>query len=299
MKPTTKQIVLSTLLWTLNMASYAWHFSSADVAGLHSTLADQRIQYGASPSQFVDLRMPKSLGLHPVAIILHGGCWLSSAADLKNTAALADALRDNGFATWNVEYRSEDNRGGGWPGTFEDVATATDYLRKIHRSYALDLNRVIVIGHSAGGHLALWLAGRNHLSESSPLYHKNPLALRGVIALGGVTDLSLARKPAVKVCGTDVIGRLLGGNEEAIAQHYHEASPIELLPLKVPQILIYGTDDHVTPLEATDAYVTKAKKLGDKIQVTRIPGAAHQEYIVPHAVTWPAVLAAAQSLVHQ
>lgn len=266
-----------------------WHFTPADVNALHHQAADYQISYGTSSNQVAELRIPKTQELHPVAIIIHGGCWTSKFADLNNTAALADALRNIGFATWNVEYRRVDNVGGGWPGTFQDIANAADYLRKIKDTYSLDLNRVIVIGHSAGGHLALWLAASEQLPKNSPLYRENPLKLRGIISMGGVPDLAGFRsKQIMQVCGNDVIAELLGHTESEINAHYKEASPIELLPLGIPQILIYGTDDPVTPINI-DNYVKCAKQDGSSIELIKIKHAGHHEYNVPNSVTWPTI----------
>lgn len=208
---------------------------------------------------------------------------------MNNTATLADALRDIGFATWNIEYRRVDNDGGGWPGTFEDIANAADYLRNIKDTYSLDLNRVIVIGHSAGGHLALWLAARDKLPQNSPLYRSTPLKLRGVISMGGVPDLVEFRsKQSTQICGNDVIAELLGHTEAEINTHYKEASPIELLPLSIPQILIYGMDDPVIPINI-DNYVKHAQEKGSPIEFIKIPYAGHHEYNVPNSVIWPTI----------
>ena len=228
-------MILLFFMKPLMATERAWYFTPTDVNFLHSEPANARISYGNETLQFGDLRLPKTSGLHPVAIIIHGGCWLSTFADLKNTAALADALRKRGIATWNIEYRRIDQDGGGWPGTFKDVADATDFLRQIDKKYSLDLNKVIVIGHSSGGHLALWLAGRHRLPNTSILYQEKPLVLRGVISLGGVTDLKAFRDKASSICGIDVIGSLLGGNE----MNYYDTSPIELLPLGIPQRYIH------------------------------------------------------------
>src|SRR5215210_6101524 len=122
---------------------------------LPSKPADAKVAYGSDPLQFGELRLPKGTGPFPVAVVIHGGCWVSEFATLQNTAAAADALRDAGVATWNIEYRRSNNPGGGWPGTFMDVAAATDYVRELARRYTLDLTRVLAIGHSAGAHLAL------------------------------------------------------------------------------------------------------------------------------------------------
>lgn len=138
-------VVVSTCCFA---STNSWHFTPADVSALHSKPADVRIAYGNDPLQFVDLRIPKKSGMHPVAIIIHGGCWVSKFADYKNIAALADALRDEGIATWSIEYRRTDNAGGGWPGTFQDIAAAADLLpsvaKKIFtRSFTRDRHRPI------------------------------------------------------------------------------------------------------------------------------------------------------------
>ncbi|MGB6976971.1 MAG: alpha/beta hydrolase [Gammaproteobacteria bacterium] len=271
----------------------AWHFLPSDVNSLHSKPADYRLPYGNDSLQFGDLRLPThTKSPYPVAIIIHGGCWVSGFANIQNTAALADALRDMGIATWNIEYRREDNKGGGWPGTFEDVAHSADFLRKIARKYSLDLNRVIVIGHSAGGHLALWLAARHQLPTTSQLYTQQPLTLRGVIVLGGIPDLKAFRKQGEDVCGSDVVGKLLGSSANQVDKHYKEASPNELLPLGIPQILIYGTEDKSVPLLFGHSYMQTALKKGDTVKLVEVKYTGHHEYIVPNAVAWPAVKAA-------
>src|SRR5215813_5200034 len=129
--------------------------------------ADHRLAYGSNEFEFGELRLPKSPGPYPVAVIIHGGCWMSQYG-LTYMGHLSAALTEAGVATWSIEYRRIGNQGGGWPGTFEDAARATDHLRTLAKSYPLDLNRVIAIGHSAGGHLALWLAERKNLPKNSP-----------------------------------------------------------------------------------------------------------------------------------
>jgi len=156
----------------------------------------QRITYGADPLQFGELRVPSTPGPHPVAVVVHGGCWVAklgnlapNAVALDNMRPLAAALTDAGVATWNIEYRRLGNEGGGWPGTFRDVGNAADFLRTLAPERRLDLTRVIAIGHSAGGHLAMWLAARPKLTNTSDLYVSNPLRLAGVVDLDGPADL--------------------------------------------------------------------------------------------------------------
>lgn len=248
------------------MAFYTYR-SPTDVSALHSKAADVRIPYGKDPLQFGDLRLPEKSGMHPVAIVIHGGYWVTKFADFKNTAALSDALRDEGIATWNIEYRRIGNIGGGWPGTFQDVAAAVDLLPSIAKKYSLDLSRVIVIGQSSGGHLALWVAARHKLPTSSVLYKKNPMAVRSVISLGGVPNLLAYREYAKNVCDSDVVGKLVG---EGTVKNFKEASPSELLPLGTKQILIYGEDEVSVPVKFGDDYKKIASSKGDDVSVITV-----------------------------
>jgi acetyl esterase/lipase len=276
----------------LLLAQNTWYFTPGDVNSLHSKKADFRIPYGKDPQQFGDLRLPDGSQPHPVAIIIHGGCWISKFATLQNTAALSDALRECGIATWNIEYRATDQSGGGWPGTFTDVGQAADYLREIAKMHGLDLNHVIVIGHSAGGHLALWLSSRHKLPKGSALYVSNPLHLQGALVLGGVPDLKAFRNLCKTVCGEDVIERLLGGNDE----RYREISPQELLPLGTPQILVYGAEDRAVPPALGRSYAEAAREKGDMCALYVVKNAAHHEHTAPNSITWPLIKSAAFSL---
>jgi acetyl esterase/lipase len=260
----------------------------ADIDKLPSKPADAKIPYGDDPLQFGELRLPKGAGPFPVAVVIHGGCWVSKFATLQNTAALADALRDAGIATWNIEYRRLDNAGGGWPGTFTDIAAGTDRLRDVAKEHPLDLTRVVTVGHSAGGHLALWAAARAKLPKSSPLYRANPLPLRAAVALGGPGDLRGFYEYAAKICGSNVIDSLMGGSASAVAERYAHGSPVELLPLKVRQVLIVGIDDGVMPPAARESYAAAASKAGDSVEVVEVPG-GHFEVIAPTSAAWPTV----------
>ena len=170
--------------------------------------------------QFGDLRLPPGKGSHPVVIIIHGGCWYSEY-DLKHVAAFSAALMHEGMATWSLEYRRIGDAGGGWPSTFEGVARGADHLRVLARSYPLDLRRVVV-GHSAGEQLALWLAARKRLPKESPLYSPDPLPLLGIVSLAGITDL----RGYGSSCGSAVM-KLLGGSPEEVPLWYRQTSPIE------------------------------------------------------------------------
>jgi len=269
----------------------AQYLRPRDVDTLPARPADQRLSYGADSLQFGDLRLPSGAGPFPVAIVIHGGCWVSHFASLQNTAAMADALRDAGVATWNIEYRRLDHPGGGWPGTFTDVADAADFVRELAGRFPLDPGNVIAVGHSAGGHLALWLGGRSRLPARSALHRPDPLPLRAVVALGGPGDLRDFTGYAARICGAPVIEQLLGGSPAAVPERFDQGSPLSLLPMGIRQALIVGEADRVMPAASREAYVAAARTAGDPVDVVVIPGAAHFEVIAPVAAAWPTVRA--------
>jgi acetyl esterase/lipase len=221
--------------------------SPAEFQALPSRPADHRIAYGDDPNQYADLRLPPSAGPHPVVVLIHGGCWKAAYATLRDLAPMADALKAHGVATWNIEYRRLPQPGSGWPGTDLDVGRALDYLRSIAQKYRLDLDRVIVVGHSAGGHLAMWSAARTRLRPQSPLYVTNPLSIRGVIDLAGPGDMKAEIRVEMTACGGPVVETLLGGTPASVPERYEQASAINMLPLGVPQILIWGNQDKLRP----------------------------------------------------
>ena len=254
--------------------------------------ADQRIAYGSNEFQYGDLRVPKTAGKHPVAIVIHGGCWMAQYG-LGYMGHLSAALTEAGFATWNIEYRRVGNPGGGWPGTFEDTAKATDYLREIADKYSLDLNQVIAVGHSAGGHLALLLGARPQFKKDNPLYSANPLKLRGVVSLAGITDL----RRTGTACDKEII-QFTGGEAKDKAAIYDQASPINLLPLGVKQKIVQGdADTIIPPAMATDYIAAAQKKKDSNVELISVKNADHFNIVDPQAAAWAAVLEAAKSLI--
>ncbi len=250
--------------------------------------ADHKLSYGSNELQFGELRLPKGAGPHPVAIVIHGGCWLKQYG-LSYMGHLSAALTEAGVATWSVEYRRIGDQGGGWPGTFDDVARAADYLRTIAKTYPIDLNRVVATGHSAGGHLALWLASRKNLPKDSPLYSADPLPLRGVVSLAGITDL----RRTGTACDGNVL-QLMGGSapnkdDKAKDAMYSQASPIDLLPLGIPSAIVQGDADTIIPLEMAKDYADAAKKKGDDAKLVVIEKAGHFEVVDPNSFAWEAV----------
>lgn len=256
---------------------------SRDVLTRPAQPADHRIAYGPNEFQFGDLRLPKGSGRSPVAIVIHGGCWMSEYG-LSYMGHLSAALSEAGVATWSVEYRRVGNEGGGWPGTFEDVARAADHLRTIAKTYPLDLDQVVAVGHSAGGHLALWLAARKLLPKDSRVYSPDPLPLRGVVSLAGITDL----RRSGTACDTNVT-QLMGGSAQDKAAIYGQASPIELLPLGIPSAIVQGSIDPIIPLAMAEDYADVAKKKGDGAKLVVIEKAGHFEVVDPKSFAWEAV----------
>lgn len=253
--------------------------------------ADHRIAYGKDEFQFGELRLPKTAGPHPVAIVIHGGCWMSQYG-LGYMGHVSAALAEAGIATWNIEYRRIGNAGGGWPGSFEDAARAADYLREIAGKYSLDLNRVTAVGHSAGGHLALLLAARQRFPKNSPLYSANPLPLRGIVSLAGITDL---RKTGT-ACDREVI-QFAGGEAQQKAAIYDQASPIQLLPIGVTQKIIQGGADNIIPMAMATEYVEAAKKKNDAVELIALKDADHFQLVDPKSPAWSAVQEAVLALV--
>jgi acetyl esterase/lipase len=245
--------------------------------------ADHRIAYGLNEFQFGELRLPKGAGPHPVAIVIHGGCWMSQYG-LSYMSHLSAALSQAGVATWSVEYRRVGNQGGGWPGTFEDVSRAADHLRAVAKTYPIDLNRVIAVGHSAGGHLALWLAARKKLPKDSPVYSPDPLPLRGVVSLAGITDL----RRGGTACDT-IVPQLMGGLAEDKASIYDQASPIALLPLGISSAIVQGSSDSIIPLAMAEDYAGAAKQKGDDAKLVMIEKAGHFEVVDPKSFAWDVV----------
>lgn len=285
--------VVASVLLGAPLGARGQGVSFQDVLKLEAPPADARIAYGPGPQQFGELWLPRARGPHPVAIVLHGGCWSARYGE-GHVRPLCAALARAGIATWCLEYRRIGDEGGGWPGTFDDVARGADHLRLIAEAHGLDLTRVVAVGHSAGGHLALWLAARLRLPEADPRRGSNPLPLRGVVGLAPIPDL--ARAAADRVCG-DAVPSLLGGAPDHQSRRYAEASPAALLPLGVSQQLLHGRDDGIVPIVLSERYVAAARAKGDAAGLVAIDGAGHFDLIAPTSKAWPTVEQAVRAMV--
>jgi acetyl esterase/lipase len=269
----------------------------------------ERIVYGNDPLQFGELNLPTSGNNFPVAIVIHGGCWVNQLPGLPAEATSLDLLRplahelaNHGIATWNIEYRRIGNSGGGWPGTFEDISAAADKLNAIASANHLDLSHVIVIGHSAGGQLALWLAARPKLPSTSPLYTAKPLRIAGVVDIDGPPSLRAASLLDDQVCGTHVVAQFLGGTPTQVPDRYRLGSVDGLLPIGIRQKLLYSGKTEFLSSDRTQwsnlfiLYATEATNAGDPVQVIRMDKAGHFDGINPASKTWPTVADAINSV---
>jgi acetyl esterase/lipase len=251
--------------------------TAGDALALPRPAAEHQLPYGDDSLQFGELRLPDGDGPHPVAIVIHGGCWLAEY-DLGYISGLAEALTESGLATWSIEYRRVGDLGGGWPGTFQDVADAADFLPRIEQEFNLDLDRVAAVGHSAGGHLALWLAGRTSLDGDDPLRGVRPLPLTGVVALAGIPDLAAFAAP--EGCGS-AVAPLLGGQPEMVGGRLERGSPIAMVPFGITQTLIVGELDPIVPGSQATSFAEAARRTGDEVSVIEISGAGHFELVDP------------------
>ncbi|MBV9120271.1 MAG: alpha/beta hydrolase [Chloroflexi bacterium] len=250
-----------------------------DIAKALPPPADFRISYGPHPLHYGDLRLPDGPGPHPVVVFVHGGRWRAEY-DLQHVSPACAALTAAGVATWNIEFRRVGHIGGGWPGTFEDVGKAADYVREIAGEHNLDLDRLVIAGHSSGGHLALWLAGRASLPPDSPVHTPNPLRGRAVIALAPIADME-----EVWADSPDGVEDILGGSPKEFPDRLRGASPAELLPFGMRQVLIQGDHDNRPP-SMLENYGARACAAGDEVKVRIIPGAGHFWLVDPGSPCW-------------
>lgn len=239
------------------------------VLTLPSPKPTARIKYGMAPQQFGDIFMPAGTGPHPIVVFIHGGFWRDSFS-LEQAGGLCAALARGGSAAWNLEYRRLGDPGGDWAGMSDDIIRGAQYLAPLASRYHLDLKRVIAVGHSAGGQLALWLAAQQAVD------------LRGVVPLAAISDLR--RAYALQLDG-GVVGELMGGSPDRVPQRYAAASPIELLPIPVPQRVVHGTADNIVPFEMSRRFAKASKNA----KLIPLAGAGHFDLIDPRVKFWPTI----------
>lgn len=241
------------------------------------------VRYGDHPDQVANLHLPAAEGgPWPVVVLVHGGFW-RARWDRTTTTPLARDLAERGYAAWNVEYRRVGQEGGGWPGTLEDVAAALDALADVPE---VDTARVVAVGHSAGGHLALWLAARPRLPEGT-LGSSPRVRPCGAVSLAGVVDLVAGARAQL---GDGAVDAFLGGGPAELPDRYAAASPAALLPLGVPQLLVHGGADADVPPEQSRVYAGAARAAGDEVELVEFADADHLDVIDPGHAAWSAVV---------
>ncbi|MCY4061615.1 MAG: alpha/beta hydrolase [Chloroflexi bacterium] len=244
---------------------------------------DYRYAYGPGSQQFGELTLPSATPPYPVIILIHGGGY-REIYNLHPLGAVVSALAAAGFAVWNIEYRRYGN-GGNYPEMFLDVAAAADHLPQIAQAHNLDLNRVITVGHSAGGHLALWLAGRPNIESTSPVYVSEPLAIHGAVALAPLADVTHGSESDLS---SDALLAVMGGDATQKLSAYRNGCPVKLLPLGIPQVIIVGSEDGSMHANA-ERYIAAAHAAGDDAQLMVLPGAGHFEIVAVGTEEWAAV----------
>jgi acetyl esterase/lipase len=232
------------------------------------------VRYGPDPEQVANVHRPaREGGPWPAVVVVHGGFW-RDRYDRTVMTPLANDLAARGYLAWNVEYRRVGRDGGGWPGTLEDVAAAVDALAERPE---VDRDRVVSLGHSAGGHLALWLASRKGV----------PVRMAGVVSLAGVADLVRGHAAGL---GNGAVADLVGGGPEEYPERYAFASPAALLPLGVPQLLVHGARDELVPIDQSRSYGRAARTAGDEVELLELPAADHFDVVDPDHPAWAAVV---------
>jgi acetyl esterase/lipase len=256
------------------------------------SLDRQTVAYGVDPAQVGDLTLPLTGESHPVLVLIHGGYW-KPGLDRTTLGPLGESLGRLGYAVWNIDYRTVGTDGGGWPGTLADVGTAIDHLATLPADKRLDLAHVVTVGHSAGGHLALWAAARGRLDQP-PLDVKPLVRIKGALSLAGVPDLVMAATvPGGGNAGDlrQAVLDLLDGSPDAVPDRYAEASPRELLPLRVPQLLVHGARDDRVPIEQAQTYAAAASAAGDAVRLVEVPTGDHGDITRADRSAWPDVVA--------
>ncbi|MDF9279406.1 alpha/beta hydrolase [Arthrobacter sp. EH-1B-1] len=250
-------------------------------------MAPQRYTYGNDAQQFAELYLPQGQPRPGVVVIIHGGFWRSRYT-LELGVPLAEDLASRGYACWNLEYRRVGN-GGGWPQTFEDVAAGIDLIASAAQEHSLDTSTTTALGHSAGGHLAVWAAGRFLLPEDAPGGGAPAVPITGVVSQSGVLNLQRAHEERL---GNGAVQDFLG---ERDGKKYRLADPMTAIPLSVPVLALHGENDTTVPLTQSESYVAAALAAGGTAELVQIPG-DHFAMITPGTDAWLQVIAAVERL---
>jgi acetyl esterase/lipase len=237
------------------------------------------IQYGKAPKQMAYLRILPIEEKQPLIVIIHGGCWVSAIADYQFMEPFAAAMFEAGYATYNLEYRSLGDIGGGHPGTFDDIQLGINFLESLSNQYPIDLQKVILVGHSAGGHLALWSALSGNLSFQP----------KGIISLAGIVDLFTYFDREGNKCGSH-IDELMGGLPEKLDSVYRAYSPVFLPVVNQKLSMVHGAKDPIVPIDHIQSFISQGQKENNQLRSVIIEEAGHFELVAPSGYAWEVIL---------
>lgn len=258
-------------------------------------MPDLSLAYGPLPEHVVDVRLPADDRAAPLVVVVHGGFW-KREWDRAHAGPQSDGLAAAGYVVATVEYRRVAMPGGGWPGTFDDLALVTDTVAALVAEALpgrVSAGRSVLVGHSAGGHLAAWAASRHRLPADSPWHRPTALPV-GIVSLAGVLDLRLSERLGL---GGHAARALLGGSPDEQPDRYAAADPAQLLPTGVPTVLVHGTLDEDVPVDVSRAYRDRAEAAGDDVRLHELVDVDHMMLLDPTSAAWPRVLAAVEKAV--
>lgn len=243
-----------------------------------------QVRYGEASTQVVDVFLPAGPGPHPVAVLIHGGCWSATTSGREQLRHLGPELTRHGIAVWSIGYRRANEAGGGYPGTYLDISAALERLHGNAALHNLDLSRTVLVGHSAGGHLALWAASRSSLPATSPLHAVSWVVPRAVISLAGVGDLDAFARFVPLFCGSGILEWLAPPDKLA------EVSPAALVPSETSIVLVSGVLDRLVPPYVAYDYARAVRaKSGAAVRLINIPDAGHFDLVTPNSSAWEEV----------
>jgi acetyl esterase/lipase len=258
--------------------------SLANVLAQVGRPADRTRSYGPGSEHVVEIW--DGAGTQAV-VVIHGGFW-AARYDRAHIRPLCAALAERGFLTIALEYHRVGQRPGGWPGTFDDIAAALDALPSLTDGL-VDGSNTVLVGHSAGGHLALWAASRDRLPEHAPGAGTRLCTPKGVVSLAGVCDLGTAYR--LDLDG-GAVARLLGGSPEEVPERYDIADPMRLLPVATRCVLVHGDRDDRVPLLISSRYRDAAVATGSDVRLATLADTGHFELIDPTTAAFEVLLGA-------
>jgi len=281
--------LLLALVLGATSSAHAAPMKLDDYLALRGPAPTTRLAYGPAPSQYAELFVPAGAGPFPVAVLVHGGCWNSKFGGITQFRDMAGALAARGIAVWNVEYRRIDEPGGGYPGMYLDMHAALDLLAQHAPAHKLDLDRVVAVGHSAGGQLVQWIAGRARIPAGSPLHHANPLPVNRIVSLGGLADLRHEAALIKSSCDRD-LAQLAGEPSATRPDVLIDTNAADLMPNGSRTWLVTGALDTISPPRVAHDYAARAKQSGDMAEVVILPQASHYDEVATGSPAWPTVL---------